>query len=63
MRVLWDAKAARVTFTVVIVAALLYGVYAIRRTVFVFLLAVFFAYMEYPLVLFLDRFRPRRAPS
>lgn len=63
MRVLWDAKAARVTFTVVIVAALLYGVYAIRRTLFVFLLAIFFAYMVYPLVLLLDRFRPRRAPS
>ena len=63
MIVLWDAKAARVTFTVVIVAALLYGVYVIRRTLFVFLLAVFFAYMVYPLVLLLDRFRPRRAPS
>src|SRR6476469_1224467 len=61
--VLWDAKAARITFTVVLVAAILYGVYMIRRTLFVFLLAVFFAYMVYPLVLLLDRFRPRRAPS
>ena len=63
MIVLWDAKAARVTFTVLIVAALLYGVYVIRRTLFIFLLAVFFAYMVHPLVLLLDRFRPRRAPS
>jgi predicted PurR-regulated permease PerM len=62
MIVFWDAKAARVTLTVVIVAALLYGVYVIRRTLFVFLLAIFFAYMVYPLVLLLDRFRPRRAP-
>ena len=60
--ILWDAKAARITFTVVIVAAILYGVYMIRRTLFVFLLAIFFAYMVYPLVLLLDRFRPRRAP-
>jgi predicted PurR-regulated permease PerM len=60
---LWDAKAARITFTVVIVAAVLYGVYTIRRTLFVFLLAIFFAYMVYPLVLLLERFRPRRAPS
>ena len=59
---LWDAKAARITFTVVIVAAMLYGVYMIRRTLFVFLLAIFFAYMVYPLVLLLDRVRPRRAP-
>jgi predicted PurR-regulated permease PerM len=60
---LWDAKAARTTFTVVIVAAILYGVYMIRRTLFVFLVAIFFAYMVYPLVLLLDSFRPRRAPS
>ena len=60
--IVWDAKAARITFTVVIVAAILYGVYMIRRTLFVFLLAIFFAYMMYPLVLLLDRFRPRRAP-
>jgi predicted PurR-regulated permease PerM len=60
---LWDARAARVTFTVVIVAGLLYGVYSIRGTLFVFLLAIFFAYMVYPLVSLLDRVRPRRAPS
>ena len=60
--IVWDAKAARITFTVVIVAAILYGVFMVRRTLFVFLLAIFFAYMVYPLVLLLDRFRPRRAP-
>jgi predicted PurR-regulated permease PerM len=61
--VLWDAKAARITFTVMVIAVMLYGVYTIRRTLFVFLLSVFVAYLLYPLVLFLDRFRPRRAPS
>lgn len=61
--VLWDARAARITFTVAIVASLLYGVYIIRRTLFVFLVAIFVAYLVYPLVLLLDRFRPRRAPS
>jgi len=60
--ILWDAKAARITFTVAIVTAILYGVYMIRRTLFVFLLAIFFAYMVYPLVVLLARFRPRRAP-
>jgi predicted PurR-regulated permease PerM len=60
--IVWDAQAARITFTVAIVAAILYGVYTIRRTLFVFLLAIFFAYMMYPLVVLLDRFRPRRAP-
>jgi predicted PurR-regulated permease PerM len=60
--VLWDAKTARITFTVAIVAAMLYGVYIIRRTLFVFVLAIFVAYMVYPFVVLLDRFRPRRAP-
>jgi predicted PurR-regulated permease PerM len=61
--VLWDAKAARMTMTVVLIAVILYGVYVIRRTLFVFLLAVFFAYLVHPLVVLLDRFRPRRAPT
>jgi predicted PurR-regulated permease PerM len=60
---LWDAKAARTTLTVAIVVALLYGVYTIRRTLFVFFLAILFAYMVQPLVRALDRIRPRRAPT
>jgi predicted PurR-regulated permease PerM len=59
---LWDAKAARTTLTVAMVVALLYGVYTIRRTLFVFFLAILFAYMVQPLVRALDRIRPRRAP-
>jgi len=61
--VLWDAKAARVTFTVALIAGMLFGVYTIRRTLFVFLLAIFLAYMVHPLVVLLERYRPRRAPS
>jgi predicted PurR-regulated permease PerM len=60
--VVWDAKAARTTLTVAIVVALLYGVYSIRRTLFVFFLAILLAYMVQPLVRALDRVRPRRAP-
>jgi len=60
---LWDAKAARITFTVLVVTALVYGAYAIRRTLFVFVMAVFLAYMLQPLVRALNRVRPRRAPS
>jgi predicted PurR-regulated permease PerM len=60
---LWDGRTARITFTAAVVVGALYAVYAIRRTLFVFLLAVFFAYMVYPLVLLLDRFRPRRVPE
>src|SRR3954470_16570237 len=61
--VLWDAKAARVTFTVALMAGILFGLYTIRRTLFVFLVAIFLAYMVHPLVVVLERYRPRRAPS
>jgi predicted PurR-regulated permease PerM len=59
--VVWDAKAARTTLTVAVVVVLLYGVYTIRRTLFVFFLSILLAYMVQPLVRALDRIRPRRA--
>ena len=61
--VVWDPKAARATLTVAVIVAILYGVYSIRRTLFVFFLAILLAYMVQPLVRALDRIRPHRAPS
>jgi predicted PurR-regulated permease PerM len=58
-----DVRVARATFTVVAVAALLYGLFLVRKTIFVFVLAVFVSYMIMPLVRLLDRWRPRRVPQ
>lgn len=57
-----DARAARVTLTVALVAVILYAAFLARKTIFVFILALFVSYMIAPLVRLLDRYRPRRAP-
>jgi predicted PurR-regulated permease PerM len=56
-----DRNAARSTWTVALVVALLVLVYLARTTLFVFVLAVLFAYLLSPLVNLLDRFLPTRA--
>ena len=56
----FDRRAARAAWTVSLVALSLYGAYALRRTVFVFVLAIFFSYMLGPLVHWFDRFTPQR---
>lgn len=58
-----DARAARVTLTVALVAVILYGVFLARKTVFVFILALFVSYMIAPLVRAIERHRPRRVPA
>src|SRR4051794_32327678 len=55
-----DRKAAHYTWTAAMVLLLLYLVYMVRSTLFVFILAVLFAYLLSPLVNFLDRFLPTR---
>ncbi len=55
-----DQKAARYTWTTAAVLLLLFLVYAVRSTLFVFILAVLFAYLLSPLVNLLDRFLPTR---
>jgi predicted PurR-regulated permease PerM len=45
-----DPKAARATWTVALTVILLAAVYAIRGTIFVFVVALLFAYLLYPLV-------------
>ncbi|MDB5998335.1 MAG: family transporter [Rhizobacter sp.] len=56
----FDLRAARIAWTVSLVAMALYATYSIRRTLFVFVLAIFFSYMVYPLVRTLNRYTPKR---
>jgi predicted PurR-regulated permease PerM len=60
----YDPKAARYTWTVAIVLALVYLVYLVRFTLFVFVLALLFAHLLSPVVNLIDRFLPnRRTPT
>jgi len=56
----FDRHAARVTWTVSLVVLALFAFYSVRRTLFVFVLAVFFSYVLYPAVRWLERLVPRR---
>lgn len=53
-----EVRAARSTWTVALVVLALWLVYLLRSTLFVFTLAVLFAYLLAPLVNLLDRFLP-----
>jgi predicted PurR-regulated permease PerM len=55
-----NRRAASFAFTVAMVLLLLYLIYLIRSTLFVFILALLFAYLLSPLVNLLDRFLPGR---
>ncbi len=52
-------RAARITWTIFVIAALLVFLYAIRSTVLVFMTAMFFAYVLWPLVALTERHLPR----
>ena len=56
----FDRRAARITWTVALVAVALLAVYSIRKTLFIFLLSVFFSYMVYPAVKRLSQYTPKR---
>ncbi len=56
----FDKRAAKVTWTVALVAVALFAVYSIRKTLFILLLSVFFSYMVYPAVKRLSMYTPRR---
>ena len=56
----FDRRAARYAWTFALVALALITVYSIRKTLFIFLLAVFFSYMVYPAVVRLTRYTPGR---
>jgi predicted PurR-regulated permease PerM len=54
----FDRRAARYTWTVALVVLLLVLVYLVRQTLFIFVLAILFAYLLAPLVDLLDRVLP-----
>jgi predicted PurR-regulated permease PerM len=56
----FDRKAARYTWTAACLLLLLWLVYLVRSTLFMFVLAVLFAYLLSPLVNLLDRVLPSR---
>lgn len=55
-----DPKAARIAWTVFLLALLLVAAYAIRETIAVFVIALLFAYLLAPLVGFVERITPRQ---
>ena len=55
-----DARAARAAWTVLLLALVVAAGYAIRSTLAVFMVAVFFAYLLMPLVVAVERYTPRR---
>ncbi len=54
-----NARAAQITWTVIFVLGILAFIYAVRETVLVFMSAMFFAYMLWPAVNFIERKTPR----
>jgi predicted PurR-regulated permease PerM len=55
-----DPKAARAVWTAFLIALFIFLAYAIRHTLLIFALALFFAYMLFPVVNFVQRFIPPR---
>lgn len=58
-----DPRAARITWTVIVILLLVALVYAIQETLFIFILAILFAYMLWPLVRFLNRKLPGKSKT
>ncbi len=56
----FDRRTAKIAWTVSLVATGLFATYSIRRTLLVFVLAIFFSYMVYPLVHWAEEAMPRR---
>lgn len=57
-----DSRVARIVWTVAVVSALLYMIYAIRNTLLVLVFAVFLSYVLYPLVEMTQRLLGKRVP-
>lgn len=55
-----DERALKVLWTIFLAALIVAIAYAIRATLLVFALAIFFAYMLWPIVGFIERFIPKR---
>ena len=59
----FDRRAARAAWTVALIAGLLFATYSIRRTAFVFVLAIFFSYMVSPVIEWVEKRFVRRFKS
>ena len=57
-----DGRAARATWTVLLVLASVGAAYLVRRTLLIFICAILLAYLLDPLLDIADRFRPARMP-
>jgi predicted PurR-regulated permease PerM len=57
-----DHRAARISWTVFLIALLLVVTYLIRVTLLVVVFSIFFAYLLYPLIQIAERYRPPRIP-
>lgn len=55
-----EPRIARATWTVIVIVLLCVMLYAIRQTVFIFVVSLLFAYLLLPLVDFIDRVLPMR---
>src|SRR5258707_15006553 len=53
-----DPRAARATWTVILIALLCLVIYSIRNTFFIFIVSLLFAYLLAPIVDFIDRVLP-----
>jgi predicted PurR-regulated permease PerM len=58
-----DSKSVRCAWSVLVVPALVCALYIVRRTLFVFVVALMLAYLLYPLVDAIDRRLSRRRPN
>jgi predicted PurR-regulated permease PerM len=58
----FSPSAARATWTALLIVSAVYGLWIIRDTLFVFVLALFFVYMVCPLVDVVERYKPQRWP-
>lgn len=56
-----DSRAARITWTVIVTLIFLWIVYQVRQTIFLFIVALLFAYLLWPLVDYLDKRLPGRS--
>ena len=57
-----DRHAVKVAWSVALVGIVLYAAYVIRKTLLIFVLAVFVAYLIAPLVSLMERHKWRRLP-
>ena len=57
-----DPRAAKVTWTVFLIGSALFITYSIRSAILAIIFAIFFAYLLFPLVRFVERHTPPRFP-